>query len=205
LGRRVIDLTGEVRRVDPFGITRVLGPRRRGAARARHGRADRPAGGARALGHGYRVEARIVVWQQDDALRVPASALFRTGDAKFWAGWSRATGSSSILRPRSRTARQSHSARWNSRCRPVQTNVERQEGKRLLHGRKQFKNRFKRQNRIENMFGRLKDWVQSSTRTGGVDDLSVSTRYDRCPRGFLSAIALAAIGICWLRVLTPKH
>lgn len=31
------------------------------------------------LGHGYRVEARIVVWQSDNALIVPSSALFRTG------------------------------------------------------------------------------------------------------------------------------
>jgi len=33
-----------------------------------------------ALGDGYRVEARIVVWQRDDVLKVPASALFRQGD-----------------------------------------------------------------------------------------------------------------------------
>jgi len=36
-----------------------------------------------ALGDGYRVEARIVIWQADDVLRVPTSALFRDGDA--WA------------------------------------------------------------------------------------------------------------------------
>ncbi len=30
------------------------------------------------LGHGYRVEARIVVWKDDDALTVPSSALFRS-------------------------------------------------------------------------------------------------------------------------------
>ena len=29
------------------------------------------------LGHGYRVEARIVTWEQDDALIAPSSALFR--------------------------------------------------------------------------------------------------------------------------------
>ncbi len=34
------------------------------------------------LGDGYRVEARIVVWEADDVLRVPASALFRQG--KRW-------------------------------------------------------------------------------------------------------------------------
>lgn len=33
-----------------------------------------------ALGDGYRVHARIVVWQKADAIRVPLSALFRDGD-----------------------------------------------------------------------------------------------------------------------------
>ncbi len=36
-----------------------------------------------ALGDGYRIEAHIVVWQSDAAVRVPASAVFRNGDA--WA------------------------------------------------------------------------------------------------------------------------
>lgn len=40
--------------------------------------------------------------------------------------------------------------------------------------------RYKRRNRIEIMFGRLKDWRR------------VATRYERCPKVFLSAIALAA-------------
>ena len=31
------------------------------------------------LGDGYRVEARIVVWQETDILKVPSSALFRHG------------------------------------------------------------------------------------------------------------------------------
>jgi HlyD family secretion protein len=31
------------------------------------------------LGDGYRIEARIIVWQGDDVLQVPASALFRRG------------------------------------------------------------------------------------------------------------------------------
>ena len=45
---------------------------------------------------------------------------------------------------------------------------------------------YKRRNRIEIMFGRLKDWLR------------VATRYDRCPKVFLSAIALAATVIYWL-------
>ena len=48
------------------------------------------------------------------------------------------------------------------------------------------KRRYKRRNRIEIMFGRLKDWRR------------VATRYDRCPKVFLSAIALAAVVIYWL-------
>ena len=48
------------------------------------------------------------------------------------------------------------------------------------------KRRYKRRNRIEIMFGRLKDWRR------------VATRYDRCPTTFFSAIALAATVIFWL-------
>lgn len=35
------------------------------------------------LGDGYRVEARFVIWESDNVLQAPASALFRTGDT--WA------------------------------------------------------------------------------------------------------------------------
>jgi HlyD family secretion protein len=35
------------------------------------------------LGHGYRVETRIVLWQGKDVLKVPLTALFRDGEA--WA------------------------------------------------------------------------------------------------------------------------
>jgi len=48
------------------------------------------------------------------------------------------------------------------------------------------KRRYKPSNRIEIMFGRLKDWRR------------VATRYDRCPEVFLSAIALVAAVIDWL-------
>ncbi len=48
------------------------------------------------------------------------------------------------------------------------------------------KRRYKRRNRIEIMFGRLKDWRR------------VATRYDRCPKAFFSAVALAATIIFWL-------
>ena len=58
-----------------------------------------------------------------------------------------------------------------------------------IPGRKQRKKPVsydKRRNRIEIMFGRLKDWRR------------VATRYDRCPTVFLSAIALTATVIYWL-------
>ena len=48
------------------------------------------------------------------------------------------------------------------------------------------KRHYKRRNRIEIMFGRLKDWRR------------VATRYDRCPNAFFSAVALAATVIFWL-------
>lgn len=48
------------------------------------------------------------------------------------------------------------------------------------------KRRYKRRNPIEIMFGRLKDRRR------------MATRYDRCPKVFHSAIALAAGVIYWL-------
>ena len=48
------------------------------------------------------------------------------------------------------------------------------------------KRRYKRRNRIEIMFGQLKDWRR------------VATRYDRCPKVVLSAVALAATVMFWL-------
>jgi transposase len=48
------------------------------------------------------------------------------------------------------------------------------------------KRRYRRRNRIEIMFGRLKDWRR------------VAARYDRCPNAFFFAIALAATVIFWL-------
>ena len=72
-------LAGEVSRIDPFGITQfsALGveEQRVPVTVALTGPPDE----RRALGHGYRVEARIVVWQEEHALRLPSSALFRTG------------------------------------------------------------------------------------------------------------------------------
>lgn len=73
-------LDGVVQRVEPFGFTKVsaLGIEEQRvnvviditAPRERWER----------LGHGYRVEPRIVLWESSDVLRVPLSALFRQGD-----------------------------------------------------------------------------------------------------------------------------
>jgi transposase len=48
------------------------------------------------------------------------------------------------------------------------------------------KRRYKRRNRIEIMFGRLKDWRR------------IATRCDGCPKVFLSAVALASTVLFWL-------
>lgn len=48
------------------------------------------------------------------------------------------------------------------------------------------KSLYRQRHKIENMFGKLKDWRR------------VHTRYDRCAHTFLSAIAIAATVIFWL-------
>ena len=45
---------------------------------------------------------------------------------------------------------------------------------------------YRERHKIENMFGRLKDWRR------------IHTRYDRCAHTFLSAICIAATVIFWL-------
>lgn len=45
---------------------------------------------------------------------------------------------------------------------------------------------YRQRHRIENAFGRIKDWRR------------VATRYDRCPIVYLSAYALTALVIFWL-------
>ena len=48
------------------------------------------------------------------------------------------------------------------------------------------RNLYRQRHRIENMFGRLKDWRR------------IHTRYDRCAHTFMSAICIAAAVIFWL-------
>jgi putative transposase len=45
---------------------------------------------------------------------------------------------------------------------------------------------YRQRHRIENMFGRLKDWRR------------IATRYDRCAHAFFSAICIAATVAFWL-------
>ncbi len=45
---------------------------------------------------------------------------------------------------------------------------------------------YRQRHKIENMFGRLKDWRR------------IHTRYDRCAHTFMSAICIAAVVIFWL-------
>ena len=72
-------LNGSVRIVEPFGFTKVS------ALGVEEQRVnviiDLPEdnGAWQAMGHGYRVEVAIVIWEKDQVLRVPGSALFREG------------------------------------------------------------------------------------------------------------------------------
>jgi HlyD family secretion protein len=72
-------LEGRVRRVEPVGFTKVsaLGVEEQRVLVI----ADitSPAEKWQRLGDGYRVEARFILWEGDNVLQVPASALFRHG------------------------------------------------------------------------------------------------------------------------------
>lgn len=76
-------LTGFVERIEPFGVTKTsaLGvEEQRVTVVVRIGSPPEQHAG---LGHGYRVETRVVIWQENDIVIVPTSALFRQGGA--WA------------------------------------------------------------------------------------------------------------------------
>jgi HlyD family secretion protein len=70
-------LRGQVRTIEPSGFTKLsaLGveEQRVNVIVELLDSADQ----RRNLGDGYRVDARIVVWEEDDVLKIPASALFR--------------------------------------------------------------------------------------------------------------------------------
>jgi HlyD family secretion protein len=71
-------LRAKVRLVEPYGFTKVsaLGIEEQ-RVNVILDFLDSPKG----LGDGYRVDARIVIWQSPDVIKAPASALFRTGDS----------------------------------------------------------------------------------------------------------------------------
>jgi HlyD family secretion protein len=74
------DLVGLVRLVEPAGFTKVS---TLGVEEQRVNVIGDLAAAPAALGDGYRVEARIVTWEAADVLKVPTSALLRSGE-----GWS---------------------------------------------------------------------------------------------------------------------
>lgn len=75
-------LNGRVRRVEPYGFTKVS------ALGIEEQRVNvviditDPAAVWERLGHGYRVDARIVLWNGADILQVPLGALFRSNGAR---------------------------------------------------------------------------------------------------------------------------
>ena len=74
--------------------------------------------------------------------------------------------------------RQALAARGITACIPSKSN----RAKPIEHDRMLYRQRHK----IENAFGRLKDWRR------------IHTRYDRCSHTFMSAICIAAAVIFWL-------
>jgi len=73
-------LEGKVRRVEPSGFTKIS------ALGVEEQRVNvvidivSPSEQWQSLGDGFRVEVRILVWEKDDVLKVPTSALFRRGE-----------------------------------------------------------------------------------------------------------------------------
>jgi len=73
-------LHGLVRRVEPSGFTKVS------ALGVEEQRVnvlvdfEDPAAAWQALGDGYRVEIRVILWERDDVLKVATNSLFRVGD-----------------------------------------------------------------------------------------------------------------------------
>lgn len=89
-------LNGRVRRVEPYAFTKVS------ALGVEEQRVNvmidfvDPVDEWRGLGHGFRVRARIVVWRDDDVLKLPVSSLFREGTD--WAVFVESNESRAVLR-----------------------------------------------------------------------------------------------------------
>ncbi|GAA6155300.1 HlyD family efflux transporter periplasmic adaptor subunit [Pyruvatibacter sp. HU-CL02332] len=88
------DLNGTVRRIEPFGFTKVsaLGIEEQ-RVNVIIDFEDTPEAWS-ALGHGYRLDTRIFVWEAEDVLKLPVSALFRDGDA--WVVFREAEGEAAL-------------------------------------------------------------------------------------------------------------
>ena len=73
-------LRGRVRRVEPYGFTKIsaLGVEEQRVNVVIDFEDPREAWDA--LGDGYRVEVRVVIWEHDSALKIPSSSLFRHGE-----------------------------------------------------------------------------------------------------------------------------
>lgn len=74
------ELSGSVRIVEPSGFTKVsaLGVEEQRVNTIIDPNSD--ASGLETLGDGFRVEVKVVIWEEDHVVRVPGSALFRAGD-----------------------------------------------------------------------------------------------------------------------------
>lgn len=91
-----VPLRGQVRRVEPFGVTKVsaLGieeQRVNVVIDFLDPPEERPE-----LGHGYQVDARVVLWEGNDVLTVPLTALFRRNEA--WAVFAEEAGRA-VIKP----------------------------------------------------------------------------------------------------------
>ncbi|MCP4654223.1 MAG: efflux transporter periplasmic adaptor subunit, partial [bacterium] len=89
-------LRGLVRRVEPSGFTKISAL---GVEEQRVNVVidfEDPREGWEALGDGYRVEVRVVIWERDEVLKVPTSSLLRAGDG--WAVFAVEEGKA-VLRP----------------------------------------------------------------------------------------------------------
>ena len=78
-------LNGIVEKIEPFAFTKVSAL---GVEEQRVNvvvRFTDPPEALKRLGHGFRVEAKIVVWEDRDTLTVPSSALFRSNGDEKWA------------------------------------------------------------------------------------------------------------------------
>jgi len=103
------DLEARVRRVDPFGFTKIS------ALGIEEQRVDvvldivSPKERWSRLGHGYQVDVEVVLWEAEDVLTVPITALFRNGGTG-WALFVR-EGGRAVRRDvevREQTARRAH-------------------------------------------------------------------------------------------------